>query len=58
MNRTTRHAMDTSPNLASVRLLYVAKTRRERRRERIARFLFFVAWPTLMVALFIVATNR
>lgn len=50
-------ALYTLPRLQSVRLLYVAKRRRERRRERIARAVYCTLAAAAPAVLFIIATR-
>jgi hypothetical protein len=53
-----RDALLVSPRLHSVRLLYVAKRRRDKRRERIARALCVAILAGLPVLIFILATGN
>ena len=55
--RDVREALQTFPRAQSVRLLHVAKRRRDVRRERIAAALYWLGAVSLLPALFILATN-
>lgn len=52
-----RDALQTFPRAQSVRLLHVAKRRRDTRRERIAAALYWIGAASALPALFIIATN-
>jgi hypothetical protein len=52
-----REALQTSPRLQSVRLLHVAKRRREARRERIAAAVYRIGAAAALPLFFIIATN-
>lgn len=54
----SREALQTFPRLASVRLLYVAKRRRDQRRERIARAVYILAAGVILpLVLFYAGSN-
>lgn len=54
----SRDALQVFPRLASVRLLYVAKRRRDKRRERVARAVYFIAAGVVLpLVLFYAGSN-